>query len=98
VGKPIHVLFASFRDKNIAVELPLLARDAAEIILTTFQAPRARSEEDYFLYSGDYAYNGDYKAALAGLVSKYPDDIIVVTGSLAFASEVRTYVVEDLKL
>jgi folylpolyglutamate synthase/dihydrofolate synthase len=98
VGKPVHVLFASFKDKNIAVELPLLAKDSTEIILTTFPAARARVEEDYFLYMGDYAYNGDYKAALADLVSKFPDDIIVVTGSLAFAAEARTYVVEELKL
>jgi dihydrofolate synthase/folylpolyglutamate synthase len=98
LGKPIHVLFASFRDKNIAVELPLLARDAAEIILTTFDSPRARDEGDYFLYMGDYSYNNDYKAALADLVSKFPDDVIVVTGSLAFAFEAREYVVKDLKL
>jgi hypothetical protein len=62
------------------VELPLLARDAAEIILTTFDSPRARDEGDYFLYMGDYSYNNDYKAALADLVSKFPDDVIVVTG------------------
>jgi dihydrofolate synthase/folylpolyglutamate synthase len=98
IGKPIHVLFASYKDKNIAVELPLIARDAAEIVLTTFPGTRTRNEEDYFLYMGDYAYNGDYKSALSDFLSKYPDDIIVVTGSLAFASLVRTYVVEELKL
>lgn len=98
MGKAVHVLFASYRDKNIAVELPMLDNIASEIVLTTFDNPRARSEMDYFLYLGDHSYNGDYKAALADLVSKYPDDVIVVTGSLAFASEVRTYVAEELKL
>ena len=97
-GKPIHVLFASYKDKNIAVELPLIAKDAADITLTTFPGERSRSEDDYFLYMGDYAYNGDYKAALSDLIAKHPDDIIVVTGSLAFASLVRQYVVEELKL
>jgi dihydrofolate synthase/folylpolyglutamate synthase len=98
IGKTMHVLFASFRDKNIAVELPIIAKDASEIILTTFDNERARNEEDYFLYLGDYSFNPDYKAALVDLVSKYPDDIIVVTGSLAFTSIVRQYVVEELKL
>jgi dihydrofolate synthase/folylpolyglutamate synthase len=97
-GKPIHVLFASYKDKNIAVELPLIARDAADITLTTFPGERSRNEDDYFLYMGDYAYNGDYKAALSDLIAKHPDDVIVVTGSLAFASLVRQYVKEDLKL
>jgi len=48
VGKPVHVLFASFKDKNIAVELPLLAKDSTEIILTTFPAARARVEGRLF--------------------------------------------------
>jgi dihydrofolate synthase / folylpolyglutamate synthase len=97
-GKKIHVLFASFRDKNIAVELPCIGRDAVDIILTTFPSPRARNEEDYFLYEADYPYNSDYKMALSDLVVKYPDDIILVTGSLAFAALAREYVIEELKL
>lgn len=97
-GKKVHVLFASFRDKNIAVELPLLANLASDITLTTFGASRARDEEDYFLYEADYPYNGDYKAALSSMVASFPDDIIVVTGSLAFVYEARGYVSEVLKL
>ena len=34
--KPVHILFAAMRDKNIAVMLPMLNRDAASITLTTF--------------------------------------------------------------
>lgn len=96
--KKIHVLFASFKDKNIAVELPILANIANDITLTSFSSSRARNEEDYFLYEADYPYMEDYKAALTNLSASYPDDLIVVTGSLAFAYIVRSYVIEVLKL
>ena len=96
--KPIHVVFASFRDKNIAVELPRIGRDAAEIVLTTFDSKRARDESDYFLYAEDYSYNPDYKLAISDFLIKYPDDIILITGSLAFANLAREYVIETLHL
>lgn len=98
IGNKVHVLFASFRDKNIAVELPIIANVAADITLTTFPNPRAREEMDYFLFSEDYHFNPDYRAALNNLLAQYPDDLILVTGSLAFASLARQYVVDVLKL
>ncbi len=98
LGKKIHVLFASLRDKNIAVELPIIANVASDITLTTFPNPRAREEMDYFLFSEDYHFNPDYRAALNNLLAQYPDDLVLVTGSLAFASIVREYVIDVLKL
>jgi dihydrofolate synthase/folylpolyglutamate synthase len=98
ISKKIHVLFASYRDKNIAIELPMVARESQDIILTTFPAPRARTEEDYFLYEADYPFNPDYQLALNDLVAKYPDDLILVTGSLAFVYRVRDYVMDVMKL
>lgn len=97
-GKPIHVLFACFRDKNIAVELPRIGRDAEEIVLTTFDSPRARNDADYFLYEGDYRYESDFQLALNDFLVKYPNDWILITGSLAFAAVARKYVVDELKL
>ncbi|MFA6619807.1 MAG: Mur ligase family protein [Bacilli bacterium] len=97
-GKPIHVVFASLRDKNIAVELPRIDRDVKEIVLTTFPSNRARNEEDYFLYEGDYAFNPDYKEVINNFLVKYPDDLILITGSLAFAALAKKYVESELKL
>jgi dihydrofolate synthase/folylpolyglutamate synthase len=96
--KPIHVVFASLRDKNIAVELPRIDRDVKEIVLTTFPSERARNEEDYFLYEGDYSFNPDYKEVINNFLVKYPDDLILITGSLAFAALAKSYVESELKL
>ena len=95
--KPIHALFACFRDKNINVELPLLGTYVSDITLTSFDHKRARTEEEYFLYIGEYAYNGDWKKALELLMSAYPNDYILVTGSIAFAALVRKYILEYLR-
>ena len=97
-GKAIRVVFASLRDKNIAVELPRIDRDVQEIVLTTFPSERARTEEDYFLYEGDYAFNPDYKEVINDFLVKYPDDLILITGSLAFAVLAKHYVESELKL
>ena len=91
LGKPIHILFAAMRDKNIAVMLPILNRDAEDITLTTFPHIRARTKEDYFLYIDDYPFIEDAKQALDALKEKYPDDIILVTGSLAFVGFLRRF-------
>ena len=97
-GKPVHVVFASFKDKNIALELPMLGKDAASITLTTFDHPRARDEMDYFLYEADYPFNPDYKKAISEALAAYPDDIVLICGGLAFAAIARSYVVDELKL
>lgn len=88
-GRKVHVVFASFRDKNIAIELPRIDRDSDSLTLTTFPSPRARDEMDYFLYLADYKYVEDYAVAIKELQTQYPDDLILVTGSLAFVGMVR---------
>ncbi|MBP5092231.1 MAG: hypothetical protein J6328_06750 [Bacilli bacterium] len=93
-NRPVHVLFASFRDKNIAVELPMLGTYSQDITLTTFDHPRARDEMDYFLYIGDYPFVSSYVDAIKELEEKFPNDLILVTGSIAFAALVRKYLLE----
>ena len=87
-GKVIHIVFASFKDKNITSMLPEIAL-LGDLNLTTFSHPRAREESDYFLYLEDYKFSLDYKALIKSLKETYPDDIILVTGSLAFANLVN---------
>ncbi len=96
-GRPVYALFASFRDKNIAVELPRLANSVTAITLTTFPHPRARTEEDYFLYAQDHPFMEDAEAALDSLLSEHEDALIIVTGSLAFAGYMRKIIIEKRK-
>ena len=56
-----------------------------ELSLTTFNHPRAREENDYFLYLQEYKFFDDHIALIKSLKEQYPDDVILVTGSLAFA-------------
>ena len=64
-----------------------------DITLTTFPHERARTEEDYFLYLADYSFKENALETLNELLANYPDDAILVTGSLAFAA----YIKQNLK-
>lgn len=88
LGQTIHIVFASFKDKNITSMLPEIGL-LGELSLTTFNHVRARDESDYFLYLEDYKFYSDHKALIKSLKETYPDDIILVTGSLAFANLVK---------
>ena len=71
--------------------LTLLSKDMASIALTTFDHKRARSKDEYFLYLDEYPFYDDYRLAIKELQEKYPEDIILITGSLAFAGVARRY-------
>ena len=88
-NREIHVLFACFKDKNIERMLAYLGEYSKDITLTTFPHKRARTEEDYFLYLEDHPFKEDALAALKELEETYPDDAILVVGSLAFAAYIK---------
>ena len=93
-GRKIHAIFASFRDKNIAVELPCLANGVADITLTTFDHPRARTEDEYFLYVADHPFDADPIGAVERLLDLYPEDVVLITGSLYFVGLMRKAILE----
>lgn len=84
-NKQIHVIFAAFLDKNIQNMLSSLNFISHDIYLTTFDNPRARKKEDYFLYLDEYKYEDNPIDMYLKLKEQYPDDIILICGSLAFA-------------
>ena len=93
--RPIHVVFAAFRDKNIDQMLIPLGLISNDVVLTTFKHKRARTEDEYFLYLGDYKFVEDYLGYIKELETQYPDDLILVTGSLCFAGIVREALKND---
>ena len=84
------MVFAAFRDKNIAQMLPEIGL-IGDITLTTFDNPRARNEDDYFLYLEDYKYEDNFEALINRLMEEHKEDVILITGSLAFTYVVREY-------
>ena len=93
----IRILLASFKDKNIIQMLTYLGSIAESITLTTFDHPRARKEEDYFLFTSDYEFIDDPVEAYTKLREQYPEDIIVITGSLAFAAYMKKRLIDVIK-
>lgn len=89
-NRPIHVVFASFKDKNFSLMLNYIGQ-AGEVILTTFDHPRARTKEDYFLYADEYEFYDDPHQLVTELIANYPDDVILITGSLAFVGHMRDF-------
>ena len=93
--RPIHVIFSCFKDKNIANMLAVLGSITDDLTMTTFDNPRARTEDEYFLFLGDYQFVEDAKQLLKDKMEQFPEDVILVTGSLAFAGYMRNMFSKD---
>ena len=91
-NREIHILFACFRDKNVERMLAYLGEYSKDIVLTTFPHKRARTMEEYFLYLDDHTFNENPEEALKELIEKYPDGLILIVGSLAFAAYMKNVI------
>lgn len=87
--KSVFVIFACFKDKNMQSMLAELGTFADGVVLTTFDHPRARTYEDYFLFAEDYKFEEDVETAIKNAIVEHPNDLILITGSLAFAAYVK---------
>ncbi len=83
--KNVHVVFSAFKDKNVDLMLSFLARDFNNVYLTTFENNRVKTKDDYLFYLDTFPFYESYSELINKLLIEYPEDIILVTGSLAFA-------------
>ena len=88
--RPIHVIFACCKDKNLSGLLAVIGEITNDLTLTTFDNPNAREEDEYFLFLEDYQFSKDAKQLLLDKMNEFPDDCIIITGSLAFVTYMRT--------
>ena len=95
-NRPLHIVFACFRDKNLGNMLNQLGAISGDITLTTFDHPRARTEDEYFLFLGDYKFEANAVELIKQKMAEFPEDAILITGSLAFAGLVRKWFKEGL--
>ena len=89
VGRPIHVVFSCFKDKNLGALLSHFGSLGNDLTLTTFPHPRARTQDEYFLFLGDYPYEEDAIELIKRKMAEFPEHAILVTGSLAFTAYVK---------
>ena len=93
-GKNIHVIFACFRDKNLGNMLSYLGAVTDDLTITTFDNPRARTEDEYFLFAADYPFVENAEELIRNKIAEFPDDAILITGSLAFAAYAKKLFLE----
>ena len=87
--RPIHVIFSCFRDKNLGALLSSFGSLGRDLTLTTFPNPRARTEDEYFLFLGDHPFVEDAVQLVKSKMEEFKYDVILVTGSLAFVSYIK---------
>ncbi|WP_335869171.1 bifunctional folylpolyglutamate synthase/dihydrofolate synthase [Bacillus sp. 2205SS5-2] len=98
--KHISVLFAALADKEVSPMIEDLKKVTDRIVLTTFDFPRAPSLEQLSQIAEEQhtGYSLYWKEYLEGKISEMgEDDLLVITGSLYFLSEVKPLVVELLE-
>lgn len=71
--------------------------DNSELILTTFDYPKALKLEDFtYLEKENVALAEDWKSTYAALKANLQkDDVLLMTGSLYFMSQIRAYILES---
>lgn len=98
-NKKIKVVFAALTTKELEKIGPWLMRiPNHRIYLTTFDFPRVATLTDLQERLGvtDATYHEDWRQLLSDLkASISPDELLLITGSLYFLSEVRHYLMED---
>ncbi|NGP45493.1 bifunctional folylpolyglutamate synthase/dihydrofolate synthase [Bacillaceae bacterium SIJ1] len=86
-----HILFGAFQDKNIVEMLDVLEHSHADVTLAPFAHPRAWTVVDCQRYKKgrDVSVTDSWQKTLEAWLQE--DIPIVITGSLSFIQEVRTY-------
>ena len=100
VDRKIHVLFSALKDKEVSKMIVQLEPIASILTMTTFDFPRAHTKEELFelskLYEGNtkIQFESSFQKAISEICKKIEkNDVLLITGSLYFISNVREYLV-----
>ncbi|QOR65709.1 bifunctional folylpolyglutamate synthase/dihydrofolate synthase [Cytobacillus suaedae] len=99
-GSKVHIIFCALKDKKLADMIIPLEKVADSLSFTSFDFPRVSSAKELFDVST--IENKDFDENWNRMITKKMhsltnDDILIVTGSLYFLSEVRPFIVEECK-
>ncbi|RWZ60874.1 bifunctional folylpolyglutamate synthase/dihydrofolate synthase [Halobacillus fulvus] len=92
--KKIHLIYAALADKPVERMLELLGEVVTSVTVTTFPFPRALRAEQLKVMSPVTPINSfeSYKEAIEEVQrSMGEDDVLLITGSLYFISDIRKY-------
>ncbi|GIN90150.1 bifunctional folylpolyglutamate synthase/dihydrofolate synthase [Siminovitchia terrae] len=98
--KKIKVIFAALEDKDLSYMLPLFKKINAQVTFTEFEFPRAASATKLkeIAQIEDAAIENDWRSLTKRMVNELnPEDVLAVTGSLYFISEVKPFIVGLLR-
>lgn len=94
-GRKITILFSALVTKDITEMIKMLQTvDNSKLILTTFDYPKAIKLEDFaYLEKENVTLAEDWKSTYAALKENlHEDDVLLMTGSLYFMSQIRAYI------
>lgn len=94
-GRKITILFSALVTKDITEMIKMMQTvDNSKLILTTFDYPKALKLEDFaYLEKENVTLAEDWKSSYAALKENlHEDDILLMTGSLYFMSQIRAYI------
>lgn len=97
-GRKITILFSALVTKDITEMIKMLQTvDNSELILTTFDYPKALKLEDFtYLEKENVVLAEDWKSTYSALKANLQkDDVLLMTGSLYFMSQIRAYILES---
>ncbi|WP_339012716.1 folylpolyglutamate synthase/dihydrofolate synthase family protein [Lactococcus garvieae] len=97
-GRKIMILFSALVTKDITEMIKMLQTvDNSKLILTTFDYPKALKLEDFaYLEKENVTLAEDWKSTYAALKENlHEEDILLMTGSLYFMSQIRAYILES---
>ncbi|MDC3415676.1 bifunctional folylpolyglutamate synthase/dihydrofolate synthase [Aquibacillus salsiterrae] len=89
------IVFAAFKDKPIEKMVGRLEEEFDNVILTTFDHPRAATVEELISFSKRYDTQSskDWKELLNSLLIDNDDVVLCLTGSLYFIELTRSYLI-----
>ena len=96
-GRKITILFSALVTKDITEMIKILQTvDNSKLILTTFDYPKALKLEDFaYLEKENVTLAEDWKSTYAALKENlHEEDVLLMTGSLYFMSQIRAYILE----
>ncbi|MBM6619765.1 bifunctional folylpolyglutamate synthase/dihydrofolate synthase [Bacillus suaedaesalsae] len=96
-GKSITTLFSALQDKKLDDMIKGIDEISDNVVFTSFDFPRAASAEQLRTMFPEKKYESiqNYKQAIDSILLKLDEDqVLLITGSLYFISEVRKYILK----